>query len=203
MTSASWSQSMRISTTRCTCPDVSPWCERAPGERDQYQASPVSRLRVSASSFMWATISTSRDTTSMATTVTRPSGPNRGLRVDPSSVPATSAAELMGRLALAAPDQRMEAQLLGRIRLEASREASRDRRDAALLDAAHGHAHVLGFHHHGEAAGLQMIVHRGHDLGGQVLLGLQAARIDVDDAGELRQPDHPFARIIGHMRLAE
>src|SRR5215475_3373393 len=35
-----------------------------------------------------------------------------------------------------------------------------------------------------------------------MLLGLQAARIDVDQAGELREPDNLRDRNVGHMRLA-
>ena len=73
---------------------------------------------------------------------------------------------------------------------------------AGLLDAAQRHAGVLGLDHHGDAARLQDLVDRGRDLRGQVLLRLQAPRIDVDQARELRQADHPVDRHIGDMRLA-
>ena len=42
---ASWSQSIRISTTRCTWPEVSPFRHNALRERLKYQASPVSIVR--------------------------------------------------------------------------------------------------------------------------------------------------------------
>ena len=57
---ASWSQSTRISTTRWVWPELSPFFQSALREREKYQASPVSMVRLSASAFMCATISTRR-----------------------------------------------------------------------------------------------------------------------------------------------
>ena len=75
--------------------------------------------------------------------------------------------------------------------------------DRAMLgDAAHRHAGMLRLDHHGNAAGLQHLVDRGRDLGGQMLLGLQAAREDVGQPRQLRQSHHPLDRRIGDMRPA-
>ena len=58
MTSASPSQSSRISTTASVFPDVSPLCQSSCRERLQNHASPVSRVRRSASSFIQPSMST-------------------------------------------------------------------------------------------------------------------------------------------------
>src|SRR5439155_18618428 len=56
---ASASQSRRSSSTRSTCPEVSPFFHRTLRERDQYTASPVLAVLASASRFIHASISTS------------------------------------------------------------------------------------------------------------------------------------------------
>src|SRR5829696_8200849 len=56
---ASSSQSMRSSLSLWTFPEVSPLCQSSFRERDQNHISPVSRVRRSASSFMYASVSTS------------------------------------------------------------------------------------------------------------------------------------------------
>ncbi len=44
----------------------------------------------------------------------------------------------------------------------------------------------------------------GHgDLGGELLLDLQPARVHVHDAGDLRKTDHLAVRQVGHVRLAD
>src|SRR5262245_65559865 len=76
---------MRISTTRCTWPEVSPLRHSARRERLKYQASPVAMVRSSACAFMCATMSTSPERASVATQVTRPSASNFGANARPSS----------------------------------------------------------------------------------------------------------------------
>src|SRR5215217_4783440 len=56
---ASSSQSKRSSLSRWTFPEVAPLCQSSSRERDQNQSSPVARVRSSASSFMYASVSTS------------------------------------------------------------------------------------------------------------------------------------------------
>ena len=55
---ASPSQSSRISSTARVLPEVAPLCQYSSRERLQNQASPLSRVRRSASSSMYASIST-------------------------------------------------------------------------------------------------------------------------------------------------
>jgi hypothetical protein len=62
---------------------------------------------------------------------------------------------------------------------------------------------VLRLEHHGDAARLENLLDRGRDLRGQVLLGLQPPRIDVDQPRDLGEPDHALHRHIGDMRLAD
>src|SRR5580658_2010400 len=76
---------MRISTTRCVWPEVSPFRHSAPRERLKYQASPVAMVLASASAFICATMSTSPEPASVATQVTRPSASNFGVNFAPSS----------------------------------------------------------------------------------------------------------------------
>ena len=51
--------------------------------------------------------------------------------------------------------------------------------------------------------GPQRLVDGVGDLRRQALLRLQAAGEDVDDAGELRQPDDALRRVVGDVRLAD
>src|SRR5262245_21290277 len=176
---------MRISTTRWTWPELSPFRHKARRERLKYQATPLAMVSRSASAFMCATISTSPELASVATQVTRPSASNLGAKPRPSSTcpvepraakgasssdketsPAitTIVARAGGRskiiidrqsalrLALGPAHHRDEADLVVRVVPEAAGELRGDGRGAGLLDAAHRHAHVLGFHHHGDAA---------------------------------------------------
>jgi len=55
-------------------------------ERLKYQASPVAMVLRRASSFMWATISTSPVAASVATQVTSPATSNLGWKLSPSSI---------------------------------------------------------------------------------------------------------------------
>ncbi len=85
---------------------------------------------------------------------------------------------------------------------EQAGELGREVDRAGLGDAAHRHAGVLGLEHHGDAARLEDLLDRGRDLRGQVLLRLQAPRIDVDQPRDLGQAHHALGRHIGDVRLA-
>ena len=61
-------------------------------EREKYQASPLSTVRLSASAFMCATIRSSPLSASVATQVTRPSASNFGASTRPSSISGRSVA---------------------------------------------------------------------------------------------------------------
>src|SRR6516225_525588 len=90
---------MRISTTRCVWPEVSPFFQSALRERLKYQASPVAMVLASASLFICATISTSPDFASVATVVMSPLASNLGVSAVPSSSSAAAAAiPRIGRL---------------------------------------------------------------------------------------------------------
>ena len=71
------------------------------------------------------------------------------------------------------------------------------------MNTAQRHALVLGLDHHGDPARFQRLVDRRDDLAGQAFLGLEAAGEDVDDAGELREPNDFFTGIVGDMGLAD
>ena len=59
---------------------------------------------------------------------------------------------------------------------------------AGLLHAAHGHAHMLGFHEHNRSLGSE-IIHEGiGNLCAQLLLQLQTTGVDLNRAGKLREP---------------
>src|SRR5580698_8844432 len=122
-----------------------------------------------ASSFMWATISTSPLATSVATQVTRPDASNLGWKSSPSSTswlcadvdtgsPSFNSTE--GRLALRPSHHRQETRLLRRIVAEHAGEAAGERQRAMLGDAAHRHAGMLGLDHHCNATRLENLVDR-------------------------------------------
>src|ERR1700758_4161407 len=107
-----------------------------------------------------------------------------------------------GRSAVRPSHQGQEALLLRRIVTEHAGEAAGERRCAMLGDAAHRHAGMLRFDQHRNAAGLEDLVDRGRDLGGEMFLGLQAAGEDVGQPGKLGKSHHPLDGRIGDMRLA-
>src|SRR5262252_4415901 len=184
----------------------------------------------SASAFMCATISTSPDQVSVTTQVTSPLASNLGARRRPSSTwsglpcgaklkgfsdtkfspdaPIVGArlklrsAESEPALACAPAHQREEARLLARVVAEQTAELRRHGQCTGLLDAAQRHAGMLRFHHDRDTARLQYLLDRTRDLRGQVLLRLQAPRVHVDQPRQLGEPDHPFDRSIGDVRLA-
>ena len=100
-------------------------------------------------------------------------------------------------------DQLEKAVAIARIALEYAAEARRHSRDAMLAHTAHRHALVLGFDQDCDAARRQNRLDGAGDLCRQLLLRLQAAGEDLDDAGELRQADHAVARQVGDMRHAD
>src|SRR5690606_17871194 len=96
-------------------------------------------------------------------------------------------------------------ELLARARVlaEDAAHGAGARGGALLLDAAHHHAQVARLRDHREALGLQHLHQRVGDLRGHPLLQLQPAREQVDDARELRQPQHALVRHVADGRLAE
>src|ERR1700685_363590 len=186
---------MRISTTRWVWPQVSPFFHSARRERLKYHASPVAMVFASASAFMCATISTSPEATSVATQVTSPSASNFGVNAKPSSRSALVPGDAKGDLSdnesplpasargCGAAHQRHEPHLVFRAVAERAEKPRGHGRDARLADAANRHAGVLGLDQHGDAVRLEHIVDGGRHLRGELLLGLEPARIDVDQAG--------------------
>src|SRR5262249_9674580 len=79
-----------------------------------------------------------------------------------------------------------------------------DCRRAGLLDSAHRHAQMDRFDHDHHAFRLQVAkIEQFGDLSGKALLYLWAARVNVNDARQLRQPDDaPFFRYVGDVRDA-
>ena len=65
---------------------------------------------------------------------------------------------------------------------------------AGCLDAAEGHAQVLGLQHHPDALGLELGLEPVGDLGGEPLQELQAAGEQLDHPGQLGQPQDPSSR---------
>src|ERR1700683_3386621 len=206
---------MRISTTRWVWPEVSPFFHNAWRERLKYHASPVAMVFASACAFMCATISTSPDAASVATQVTSPSASNFGVSAKPSSsaalVPGGAKGDVSDNDAPTLPastrsrgaaHQRHKPHLIFGAVAERAEKPRGHGRDARLADAANRHAGVLGLDQHGDTVRLEDVLDgRGH-LRGELLLGLQPARIDVDQAGEFRQADHALDRAVRHMGLA-
>lgn len=91
-----------------------------------------------------------------------------------SPVDADEAEELVSSLGLA---------------LEAAEDARSDCGGRGLLDAAHGHAEMRGFHDDGDALGLEDLHDGVGDLLGEALLNLKAAREHLGDAREFGEAD--------------
>src|SRR5690606_548591 len=130
---------------------------------------PVSRVSDSASAFMWATMSGRPSWASVTTAVIRPAASKRGEKTEPSSSAVLSVEgcgnenfAIVGPWSGASggsgpsvfPEHRHEAHLLLGVVAERAGEGRRHRGRALLANAAHGHAHVLGLDHHGDAAGI-------------------------------------------------
>src|ERR1700684_765624 len=186
---------MRISTTRWVWPEVSPFFHSARRERLKYHASPVAMVFARACAFICATISTSPDAASVATQVTSPSASNFGVSAKPSSRSALVPGDAKGDLSdnesplpasgRGATHQRHEPHLVFGAVAEGAKKPRGHGRDARLADAANRHAGVLGLDQHGDAVRLEHILDGRRHLRGELLLGLQPARIDIDQPGEL------------------
>jgi len=72
-----------------------------------------------------------------------------------------------------------------------------------LAHPPHHHAQVLRLEDDGDAFRLEHLHERVSDLLRQVFLRLQAARIDIDDARDLREADDVLAGEVGDVRTAE
>src|SRR6185312_1921677 len=72
--------------------------------------------------------------------------------------------------------------------------AARDHRHTALVHATGRHALVRGIDHDSDAARLQHLIDAARDLRGELLLDLEAARIALDDPGELTDADDLVGR---------
>ena len=72
-----------------------------------------------------------------------------------------------------------------------------------VVDAAGGHALVLGVDQDGDALGLSDVLDGVEDLRGHGLLRLQALGVDLDDAGDLGDADDAVERHVGDEGLAE
>src|SRR5690606_8356652 len=145
-------------------PEVSPFFHRLRRERDQKCAMPLSSVSRSASAFMWATISSSPPVAAVTTAVISPSGPKRGVNISPVSSSwagaggdRKEASDMAGSVGAHA-HQIEEAGLLLEILAQCAGEGAGQGGGALLADTAHGHAHVLGFDQHGDAARLQHLL---------------------------------------------
>src|SRR5688572_10070465 len=103
----------------------------------------------------------------------------------------------------AAMDELEELGARPRILVEHTTHRARDRDRILLLDAAHGHAQMGRLDDDRDAERLELLHQRLGDLRREPLLHLQPAREDVDDAGDLAQPDDLAVRNVGHVAFAE
>src|SRR5690606_33885415 len=130
---------------------------------------PVSRVSDSASAFMWATMSGRPSWASVTTAVIRPAASKRGEKTGPSSSAVLSAegcgnenfaivgpwcGAIGGSGPSVCPELRREAHLPLALVPARADDGRRHRGRALLANAAHGHEHVLGLDHHGDAAGI-------------------------------------------------
>ena len=72
-----------------------------------------------------------------------------------------------------------------------------------LADAAHDRAQVGRLDDDADALRLEPVLEELRDLLGEPLLDLEPARVHLDDARDLREPDHPAARDVGDRRRPE
>lgn len=88
------------------------------------------------------------------------------------------------------------------VRFEHARKLGRDRCDILMVNASCGHALVLGIHKDCDASGLKCFSDAVCDLSRHGFLGLQTLAENLDDAGNLGNPDDLVRRHIGDVRLA-
>nr|AAB82042.1 hypothetical protein [Synechococcus elongatus PCC 7942 = FACHB-805] len=73
---------------------------------------------------------------------------------------------------------------------------------ARLLDTAHHHAHVGGFHDDGHTLRVEDFLHRLSNLAGQALLHLQTATVHLDDASQFAQADNLLVGDVSDVNFA-
>ena len=83
------------------------------------------------------------------------------------------------------------------------REGRRGGARFLFLDAAHHHTHMLRLDNHRHAKRVQRLLNAVFDLVGEPFLNLQAARVGIDNAGNLAQARYVAVWNVGHVRLAE
>ena len=108
-------------------------------------------------------------------------------------------AQLVARL----PDQVQELRSRPGVLAEGAEHRARDGNGVLFLDAPHRHAQVRRLGHDRDAQGLDLVEQRAGDLIRQPLLHLQAARIDVDQPGDLAEAHDLPIRNVRDVALAE
>ena len=79
----------------------------------------------------------------------------------------------------------------GRVGAQSAEQRRGDRAGAGGADPAQAHAGVLGLDHDADTARRQVPVQVLGDLLGQPLLGLGPVSVELDEAGQLGQPEDP------------
>src|SRR5262249_50764438 len=108
-----------------------------------------------------------------------------------------------GRAKLARPEnqiQEFHASLLG---LEHAKHCARNRTGILFLHSAHDHAHVLRLDNHTHSEGSDLRVDGIGNLIGEPFLDLKPATEDLNQPGNLTQPDHLLVREISYVALTE
>src|SRR5688572_25764380 len=119
---------------------------------------------------------------------------------------AASSASVNGSaygIGLGLPDQTHELGTGPGVAPERSGHGRGDHRRLLLLHATHHGAQMRRLDHACHALGLELLHEELGHLHGEPLLHLEALRVHVDDARDLRQPDHPAARQVADVRLAD
>src|SRR5688500_2192238 len=86
---------------------------------------------------------------------------------------------------------------------ERSGHGGSDHRRLLLLHPTHHRAQMRGLHDARDALRLEPLHEEVGDLDREPLLHLESMRVHVDDAWDLRQPDHPALRQVADVRLAD
>src|SRR6478752_7192976 len=132
---------------------------------------------------MCATISTAPVPASVVTQVMSPAASNfgRSSRVSSAILSEDTETSRENCAVLTSAHQGHETGLFGGIVPEQAGEAAGDGLRAGLADAANRHAGMLGFDHHRDAARLEDVLDGRSDLGGEMLLRLQAPCENIDE----------------------
>ena len=86
--------------------------------------------------------------------------------------------------------------------IEGAAEVAGSGNAVLLLDAAHLHAHVLGFDDNHDAQGMKGLLNALLDLERHAFLNLKAVAVDVDNASYLGKTSDVAVRDIGNVTLA-